>query len=115
MQKFTDLKVWQKSHGLVLDVYRASNGFPASERFGLTSQLRRAATSVACNIAEGSKRVHRADYARFLNIAEGSLAETAYLMILAKDLGYTKETLQTKTDEVASMLHGLRSAVEARA
>jgi four helix bundle protein len=114
MQKFTELKVWQRSHELTLAVYRASDAFPRDERFGLTSQLRRAAVSVACNVAEGSKRIHRADYARFLNLAEGSLAEVEYLMMLARDLGYLKDTFLKDTDEVASMLHGLRVAVEAR-
>jgi four helix bundle protein len=115
MQKFSDLKVWQKSHQLVLEVYRLSDAFPSSERFGLTSQLRRAAVSVPSNIAEGAKRIHRAEYARFLNMAESSLAEAEYLLMLARDLGYLKNTLQRETDEVAIMLHALRTKVEARA
>ena len=84
MQRFTDLKVWQRSHALVLAIYRATMSFPADERFGITSQLRRAAVSVPSNIAEGSKRQGRLDYARFLNIAEGSLSETQYLLMLAR-------------------------------
>ena len=88
MQRFTDLKAWQRSHALVLEIYRLSSGFPPAERFGLTCQLRRAAASVPTNIAEGSKLRGNQEYARFLNIAEGSLAETEYLMVLSRDLGY---------------------------
>lgn len=88
MQRFTDLQVWQKGHVLALKIYRISQAFPADERFGLTSQLRRAAVSVAANIAEGSKRRTRQEYARFLNVAEGSVAEVEYLLILARDLSY---------------------------
>jgi four helix bundle protein len=116
MQRFTDLKVWQRSHALVLQLYRLSANFPVAERFGLTSQLRRAATSVAANIAEGSKRRTNAEYARFLNIAEGSLAETEYLLLLARDIGYLTpaqaDPLMAEADEIARMLHHLRSKVE---
>ena len=116
MQRFTDLKVWQRSHALVLELYRLSARFPDHERFGLTSQLRRAAMSVPTNIAEGSKRQHPQDYARFLNIAEGSLAETQYLLLLSRDLGYlaadTATPLLTESEEIARMLHALRSKVE---
>ncbi len=117
MQRFTELKVWQKSHQMVLAIYRASADFPSAERFNLTSQLRRAAVSVPTNIAEGSKRVHRAEYARFLNIAEGSLAETEYLLMLSRELGYAKntKTLEDELNEIGAMLSGLRSKVVARA
>lgn len=76
MQRFTDLKVWQRGHALALEVYRSTETFSADERFGLTAQLRRAALSVPTNTAEGSKRQTRQDCARFLSIAEGSVAET---------------------------------------
>src|SRR5262245_17997761 len=109
IQRFTDLKVWQRSHALVLAIYRATASFPSDERFGLTSQLRRAAASVPTNIAEGSKRQGRLDYARFLNIAEGSLSETQYLLMLARDLGHLPPDLATsllgEADEIARMLH----------
>lgn len=75
MQRFTDLLLWQRSHALTLEIYRLTTAFPNGERFGLISQMRRAALSVPTNIAEGSKRVGKSDFARFLNIAEGSLAE----------------------------------------
>lgn len=116
MQRFQDLKVWQRSHALVLELYRLSKDFPEAERFGVVSQLRRAAASVPTNIAEGSKRQHRPDYARFLNIAEGSLAETEYLILLSGDLGYlpadVAARLTGEATEVARMLYALRSKVE---
>lgn len=116
MQRFTDLKVWQRSHVLVLQIYRLATSFPREERFGLTSQLQRAAVSVPANIAEGSKRRSNDDFARFLNIAEGSLAETEYLVMLARDLGLlpskSSEPLLVEIDEIARMLYTLRLKVE---
>lgn len=116
MQRFTDLKVWQEGHALTLEVYRLTAGFPPEERYGLVRQLRRATSSVPTNIAEGSKRKTQADYARFLNIAEGSLAEAEYLLILARDLGYieagTVEPLFARADPLARMLNALRAKVE---
>ena len=116
MQRFTDLKVWQRSHALVLEIYRLTAVFPADERFGLTSQLRRAVASIPANIAEGSKRSYRKDYAGFLNIAEGSTAEVEYLLILARDLGLIdgkrSAPLLGEIDELARMLHALRKKVE---
>jgi four helix bundle protein len=89
--------------------------FPPEERYGLTSQLRRAALSVPTNIAEGSKRVSRQDYARFLNMAEGSLAETEYLLMVSRDLGYLPEkdisTLPAELTEIGSVLNSLRTKV----
>jgi four helix bundle protein len=116
MQRFTELQVWRKSHALALKMYRLSTAFPTDERFGLVSQLRRAAVSVPTNIAEGSKRRTRQEYARFLNIAEGSTAEVEYLLMLAKDLGYlplpsVRESIK-EISEIARMLHGLRIKVE---
>jgi len=116
VQSYTDLKVWQRSHALVLAVYRLTAVLPSDERFGLISQLRRASVSVPSNIAEGSKRQGHQDFARFLNIAEGSLAEVDYLLLLARDLGYGQEgvvaNLRTEADEIARMLHALRLKVE---
>ena len=116
MQRFTDLKVWQKGHALVLKIYELTRAFPDDERFGLTSQLRRAAVSVPANIAEGSKRSSNPDYARVLNIAEGSAAETEYLLMLVRDLRYVTqdqaEALIALTQEVAIMLDSLRRKVE---
>ncbi len=117
MQRFQDLKVWQRSHALTLEIYRATSSYPATERFGLVSQLRRAAASVPTNIAEGSRRRGRWDYARFLNIAEGSLAETEYLVLLSGELGYLKshKRLSAEIDELGKMLYALRQKVEALA
>lgn len=116
MQRFADLKVWQRSHALALELYRISAAFPGDERFGLVSQLRRSAVSVPSNIAEGSKRTHGRDYARFLNVAEGSAAEVQYLIILSRDLGILAgdraESILTEIDEIARMLHVLRKKVK---
>lgn len=116
MQRFQDLKVWQRSHALVLEIYRLTKSFPDAERFGIISQLRRAATSVPTNIAEGTKRQGRQDYARFINMAEGSLAETEYLVLLSRDLGYlspkASEAALAETGEIARMLNALRVKIE---
>jgi four helix bundle protein len=85
---FEDLLVWQKAHQLVLDVYCLSRAFPKSEAYGLTSQFRRAVVSIAANIAEGFRKRGKADKLRFLNIAQGSLEETRYYLILTRDLDY---------------------------
>ncbi len=118
MQRFTDLTVWQRSHALVLKIYRLTREFPREERFNLISQIRRAALSVPTNIAEGSKRISRQEYARYLNIAEGSLAETEYLLMVSRDLGYLSNELHDSQgkdiSEIARMLHGLRTKVEGK-
>jgi four helix bundle protein len=117
LQHFTDLRVWQRAHALALHVYRLTADFPAAERFGVSAQIRRAATSVAANIAEGSKRRTGADYARFLNIAEGSTAEVQYLLILSRDLGYVgaaqAQPVLYDASEILKMLYNLRQKVEA--
>jgi len=116
MQRFTQIKSWQKGHDLVLRVYRLSVGFPVAEKFGLTSQLRRSALSVPTNIAEGSKRKSRQEYSRFLNISEASLAETEYLTMVARDLSYLTndqaKTILSEITELARMLHSLRFRVD---
>jgi four helix bundle protein len=85
---FEDLLVWQKAHLFVLAVYRLSGMFPKHEIYGLTSQFRRAAVSIAANIAEGFRKRNKADKIRFLNIAQGSVEECRYYLILTNDLGY---------------------------
>ena len=108
MKGFRSLIVWQKSHDLALIVYRSTEGFPKSEQFGVTSQLRRAALSIPTNIAEGSGRKSNKEYAHFLNIAMGSAHETEYLLEFSKDLNYIDETKVTslfkQIEEIKSML-----------
>lgn len=93
MQWFTELRIWQRSHARALDVYRITATFPETERFGIISQVRRAAVSIASNIAEGAKRQSRREYVRFLNVAEGSLAETESLLRLSHDLGVADDAV----------------------
>ena len=112
-KSFQDLQVWQKAHQLVLDVYRMSRGFPSSEIYGLTSQLRRAAVSIPANIAEGFRKRGKADKARFLNIAQGSLEEVRYYLILSKDLSYADVTEQlTLAEEISKMLDAYCKAIQ---
>jgi len=87
-KSFEELVVWQKSHQLVLRVYRLSSGFPKTEVYGLTSQMRSAAVSVPANIAEAFQRRSRPDKARLMNVAQGSLEELRYYFMLSRDLGY---------------------------
>ena len=109
---FKDIKVWQKAHELVLEIYKVTKTFPNSEKYGLTSQLRRSAASVATNIVEGYKRRTSKDFAHFLNMADGSLEETKYHLLLAYDLGYVNrssyECLSALADEVGRMLYGFQ-------
>ena len=90
-KNFTDLRVWQKAHLFVLDVYKITKNFPTEERFGLCSQFQRAAISIPANIAEGYKKLGRADKLRFMNIAQGSLEESRYYTILSRDLSYINQ------------------------
>lgn len=92
---FEDLKVWQKAHIFVLSVYAVTKMFPSNEAFGITSQIRRSAVSVPANIAEGYKRLTKPDKLRFFNIAQASLEETRYYVILCRDLKYIDETIFT--------------------
>lgn len=109
LQRFQDLLVWQKAHSLALKIYKATRDFPADERFGLVSQMRRAAVSVPANIAEGFKKRGQRDKANFYNIAEGSLEEIRYYLILSTDLEYIADSgeLTSHADEVGKMLHSL--------
>jgi four helix bundle protein len=87
---FTDLIVWQKAHQFVLNVYNLTKEFPREELYGLTSQFRRAAISIASNIAESYKKWSEKEKARFLNMSHSSLEECRYYLILSNDLGYCK-------------------------
>ena len=103
---FQDLIVWQKAHQFVLAIYTVTKKFPLDERFGLTSQIRRASVSIPANIAEGFSKRTKVDKARFYNIAKGSLEEVRYYLILSRDLGYTeKSNLFTQLEEISRLLH----------
>jgi len=111
-QTFRDLLVWQKAHQFVLGVYQLTATFPRQETFGLALQMRRAAVSIAANIAEGFAKRSQAEKARFLNIAEGSLEESRYYLILTEDLGYSKtEELLKLLEEVSRLLNRYTGAI----
>ena len=111
---FTKLKAWQKAHALVLAVYKASTDFPASEQFGLTSQIRRAAVSITSNIAEGFNRFSSADKAHFYQMAVGSCAEVQSQLLVARDLGYLQvEKFQPIADESVEVHRMLNSLIKA--
>jgi four helix bundle protein len=118
VKDFRHLSAWRKAHALALEVYRATAGFPAEERFGLTSQMRRAAVSVPANVAEGCGRGSDADFGRFLQIALGSASELEYHLILARDLGFIApaehQTMEEAATEVKRMLSGLLKSLKAR-
>jgi four helix bundle protein len=107
MKKYEQLLAWQRARELAVAVYRVTAGWPADERFGLTSQLRRAAVSVAANIAEGSARQGSREFRRFLGIALGSLAEIGCLLTLVRDLELLSEDgwteLDSKRDSAAAL------------
>lgn len=109
MRDFRELKVWQKAHKCVLEIYRSTRTFPTEERFGLTSQLRRAAASVPSNIAEGCGREGDRELARFLSIAAGSASEVEYQLLLTHDLSFLDDEpyrqLDTQINEVKRMLN----------
>src|SRR3972149_4945260 len=111
-RSFEDLVVWQKAHQFVLQVYAMTEKFPRNEMFGLTSQLRRAAVSIAANIAEGFKKQSKADKAHFFNIAQGSSEECRYFLILSRDLKYADPTVEAaQLEEICRLLEAYRAAV----
>ena len=115
MQDFRKLKVWQKAHRLVLEVYACSGTFPMSERYGLVPQLRRAAVSMAANLVEGSGRGSDRDFAKFVTQAFGSATELEYHLLLACDLRLLAEgpftALSRQVEEVKRMLAALRETL----
>jgi four helix bundle protein len=113
---FEQLQAWQEAHKLVLMVYEATRGFPGEEKFGLVSQMRRAAVSIPANIAEGFKRRGIQEKMRLYNISEGSLEELKYYFVLSKDLGYilSNEDLTTQSETVGHLLNGLITSTERR-
>ena len=111
MKGFKELKVWQKAHAMTIAVYDMTRAFPREELFGLTSQLRRSASSIGANIAEGCGRRSDGEVARFLQIARGSASEIEYHILLARDLHYLREEqfreLSHQADELQRMLTAL--------
>jgi len=111
-RSFRDLLVWRKAHEFVLAVYAFTTGFPRQETYGLALQMRRAAVSVPANIAEGFRRRGKPEKARYMNIAEGSLEESRYYLILAQDLGYGDTAkLAGLLEEVSRMLSAYAAAI----
>ena len=109
MKDFRDLKIWQRSHKLTLEIYRLTRAFPREEIYGLVSQMRRSSASIPTNIAEGCGRNTDADFARFLDNSAGSASELDYQLILSRDLQYispnTYQSLSTELTEIKRMLN----------
>ncbi|HVS74104.1 MAG TPA: four helix bundle protein [Candidatus Acidoferrales bacterium] len=116
---YRDLDVWKKAHGVVLDVYRVTNQFPRAEQYGIVSQLRRAAYSIPANISEGFGRKSTRELLQFLGIANGSLEELRYFLLLSRDLRFLEfmeyEKLEKEIKSVAEMLAALVRSLERRA
>ena len=115
VKTFRDLKVWQKAHTLTLDLYKITRDFPNDEKFGIVAQVRRSASSIATNIVEGHKRSSKKDFLHFLNLADSSLEETKYHLLLASDLGYIEKAvysqLNGQCEEVGRMLYGFQRGI----
>jgi four helix bundle protein len=115
MRDFRDLVVWERSHRLTLALHRATDRFPKSEMFGLTSQIRRAAASIPTNLAEGCGRWGDGDMGRFVQIAMGSASEADYLILLARDLDYLAvgeyDAVSAELNEIRRMLTALYKRV----
>lgn len=108
---FQNLNAWKEAHKLVLMLYRGTNNLPAEEKFRLGDQIRRAGASVAANLVEGNARLSKKEHLQFVNLAKGSLEETKYHLLLAKDLGYLQEkiynTLIVQAQTVGKLITGL--------
>ncbi len=117
MKDFRQLQVWEKGHRLALEIYRVTQSFPREELYGLISQMRRSATSIPTNIAEGCGRRTDLDFARFLQFAMGSASELEYQLLLARDLGFLNDEgyqpLTEDVEEVKRMLTGLLKRLRA--
>jgi four helix bundle protein len=113
MQSFRDLKVWDMSHKLTLDVYRATTDFPRDELFDMTSQLRRAVSSIPANIAEGCGRGGTGEFSRFMQIAMGPASETEYFLLLARDLSFlTPADYENLNDSITQLKRMLASLIK---
>ena len=113
---WSELDVWKKAHELTLEIYKQTAKFPSEERYGLTSQLRRASSSIPANIVEGSSRNYTKEYMQFLFQARGSLEEVRYFLLLSKDLNYLKQEehqqLEKSCEDVSKMLNGLLTSLK---
>jgi four helix bundle protein len=113
---YRQLKVWQKAMDLAKQCYLATRVFPTEEKFGLISQIRRAAVSVPANIAEGNSRTHTKEFLNHLSMARGSLAELETLLLLSEQIGFLAEescaALLSMCDEISRMLSGLKKSLE---
>jgi four helix bundle protein len=107
---YKKLQIWERSHAIVLEIYKLSKEFPKEELYGLTSQLRRSSVSISSNIAEGCGRNSDAELARFLVIAMGSAAEAEYQLLLAKDLGYMDDVIYKKLDDELNQIRKMLNA-----
>jgi len=118
IRRYQDLRVWQASMELVVEIYRASESFPKRETYGLTAQCRRAAVSLPSNVAEGHGRKHLGDYLHQLSVANGSLMELETQILIAGRLGYLpadeRDILLRRTSDVGRMLAGLIAALKRR-
>jgi len=116
IKSFTDLTVWQKRHQLTMMIYKVSKTFPKEEKYGLTSQMRRAAVSVEANIAEGFAKRGIKDKVNYYNIAQGSISEVKCYVILSRDLGYHNQydDLWKMAADVSSLLTNLIKSIERR-
>ena len=114
-QTFQNILAWQKAYDFVLDVYKYTKSFPESEKYGLISRFQRAAVSIIANIAEGYKKIGKADKLRFMNISQGSLEECRCYVILSRDLGYIDNDvyniLYSKIEEASKLLNGYCKAM----
>ena len=116
IRSYQELKVWQKSMDLVVSCYGVCKTFPTVERYGLTSQLQRAAVSIPANIAEGKHRQHTKEFLQHLSIASGSLAELETHLLIASRLDYISKqnifSLLEQTTEISKMIYGLRKSLK---
>jgi len=111
-----DLKVFKKAHEFTIQIYKLTNHFPMEERYGLASQLQRAAVSIGANLAEGGARIGRKEFRQFVGIAKGSAAECSYLILVGRDLSYideeTYDGLASLLEDIQRMLYGLIRSLE---
>ena len=116
MKSVKELDVFKLAHDMALEIYRITKRFPEEEKFGLTSQMRRAAYSVPMNLVEGANRLNSKEYRQFVGVAKGSAAEVGYQLLLARDLSYidqdTYQTNQTNYDRICQMLTKLAKSLE---